>query len=281
MLSIIPLSWKRVILSVLEPLCNRLWKLFPLRVKATILSDASRSTTGRLDYKGGNIRLSIDSLTSFYRLSSCGKEPGTIAWIEKYVKAGDVFYDIGANIGAYALVAATKFKPNIQVYAFEPSFSSFAALCRNIQLNGLGNYIIAVNIPLSSATGRSEFQYSDLESGSACHPGLTGSSSTQTSGSATFTQVVFTQSIDILVRNFAFKSPNHIKLDVDGHELQILKGAQNVLKSGAVRTIQVEIEEKTEYGKEIMRFLTELGYRVVEHNIHANPAVVDYVFEKS
>ena len=53
------------------------------------------------------------------------KEPETIAWIDGF-NEGDVFYDIGANIGVYSLYAA--FKKKTQVFAFEPSPFNFATL---------------------------------------------------------------------------------------------------------------------------------------------------------
>ena len=56
-----------------------------------------------------------DSLTFHRTNSACRKEPDTVRWIEEYLSEGDVFYDIGANVGAYSLVAASIFK-QVTVY---------------------------------------------------------------------------------------------------------------------------------------------------------------------
>ena len=48
------------------------------------------------------------------------KEPDTVEWINRYVKPGDVFYDIGANLGLYSILAAKLLQGRGKVYRFEP-----------------------------------------------------------------------------------------------------------------------------------------------------------------
>ena len=60
----------------------------------------------RLDYEGSDIWLVMSSSAILKRLGSVAKEPFTVAYIEEHVKPGEVFYDIGANVGPYALIAA-------------------------------------------------------------------------------------------------------------------------------------------------------------------------------
>lgn len=61
------------------------------------------------------------------------KEPGTIRWLDR-IQPGDVFYDVGANIGVYSLYAA---KRGAKVYAFEPHALNALHLARNATMNGL------------------------------------------------------------------------------------------------------------------------------------------------
>ena len=73
------------------------------------------NVTRKLDFEKSDIHLSIESDIEYTtRLASCAKEPEMITWFEKFFKEGDVFYDIGANIGAYSLVAAILFKGKIK-----------------------------------------------------------------------------------------------------------------------------------------------------------------------
>ena len=64
-------------------------------------------------------------------------EPETVAWIEA-MPANAVLWDVGANIGLYALFAA---KRGLRVLAFEPSAASFAAMVRSAEANGLDRRI--------------------------------------------------------------------------------------------------------------------------------------------
>jgi len=85
-------------------------------------------------------------------MSYSSKEPSTILWIDEHIKAGDIFYDIGANIGQYSLYAALKYKGQIRVYSFEPESQNYAALNRNIYRNKLADAVRAFCIAVSDET---------------------------------------------------------------------------------------------------------------------------------
>ena len=61
------------------------------------------------------------------------REPETLAWIDGF-RTPCVYWDIGANVGSYALYAGLR--PDVMTYAFEPSPSNYLALCRNVYENG-------------------------------------------------------------------------------------------------------------------------------------------------
>src|SRR5687768_15230226 len=95
----------------------------------------------RLDYLPADLKVSVDTTEHLGRLRSCAKEPGTVRWIESHLKPGEVFYDIGANIGAYTLVAFGHTRGKSRIVAFEPGFATFATLCENLALNGSGETV--------------------------------------------------------------------------------------------------------------------------------------------
>ena len=66
-----------------------------------------------------------------YRAKSCSKEPWTIAFIEA-APPNSWFVDVGANVGAYTLVAV---KRNLRVIAIEPGYENYRSLCHNLSLN--------------------------------------------------------------------------------------------------------------------------------------------------
>ena len=95
------------------------------------------------------------------------KESGTCAWILEEVQAGDVFYDIGANIGLYTVLAGRQVGPHGKVYGFEPHGPNFARLLDNVALNGLQNVVTPCSVALHDQPGFFAFNYVSAEAGSA------------------------------------------------------------------------------------------------------------------
>jgi FkbM family methyltransferase len=172
------------------------------------------------------------------RLSACAKEPFTIEWIHSRIAAGDVLYDIGANVGAYSLVAARKPGGGARVFCFEPSYASVASLCANIVLNGVAGHVTPMPIALSDTTAMNVFSLRDLEPGAARH--VLGHRDGEDEPTL-YEQPVLTCRLDDVVAWFGLPLPNHIKLDVDGGELAVLEGASRTLTSPALRSILIEI----------------------------------------
>ncbi len=219
---------------------ERLFRPLPLRTQA--LAKARLGSTGSLDYDGGSIRMVVDSEAELPRLRSCFKEPETVAWIEQFVHPDDILFDIGANVGAYSLVADRATKGGCTVYAFEPSFSTFAQLSRNIALNGAEGRIIPVLVALSDVTGLVTFNYTSADPGAASHALGPSVDSHGKPFTPAFTQPVLSYRMDDFVAQFGIAAPSHIKLDVDGVELKVLRGATGVLADPRLRTVLVEIE---------------------------------------
>lgn len=70
------------------------------------------------------------------RMVAGTKEPETIQWIDDEFRSGDIFVDIGENIGNYSIYAALKHK-GLKVFAFEPEPHSLIQLIKNVKLNEL------------------------------------------------------------------------------------------------------------------------------------------------
>jgi len=199
----------------------------------------------RMDYERAPIYLNVDSwIEHDFRLRSCQKEPGTVEWIESWFKPGDVFYDIGANVGAYSLVAFRFLKGRARIYAFEPSFVTFPQLCRNIHLNNAAKVIIPFQIALSDQTGLADFHYQNLTTGGALHALGAPLDQRGQEFQPVSTLPTLTYRLDEFMQQFGLPFPNHIKIDVDGNELQILKGTDAILHHQELRSILLEIDKE-------------------------------------
>lgn len=225
-------------------------RYMPDRVKAQFAE--RMKFYGKLDFVLNNIFLEISSNYSLVRLRSSSKEKHTVNWIKTFSE-GEVFYDIGANVGAYSLIAS-KIGKCYMIFAFEPVPGTFYELLSNIKLNRASN-ITACNICLSDTNSTTIFQLSSDLPGGALHDGI---NSNQADNTTNF--ICPTITLDNFIEINNYRKPNHLKIDVDGAELNILKGAVKTLAYEDLKTIQIEIDELSDSNIEINKILNSNGF---------------------
>lgn len=205
-------------------------------------------------------RFQCKSLPEFARcMKMFIKEPGTCDWIKNEVRPGEIFYDVGANIGVYTILAATRTGKNGRVFAFEPHCGSFLRLLDNIRVNNLENIVTPCNFALHDQQGFFPFTYFSEEAATS-HSQIGSSSDDSEMGfKPEISELKYSASIDSLIATKEFPPPHHVKIDVDGNELKILQGMSTLLKSPQrPKTIQVEIDEP--YKEDIMSFMALHNY---------------------
>ncbi|MCK5579873.1 MAG: FkbM family methyltransferase [Candidatus Omnitrophica bacterium] len=253
---------KRKWLSFVDRMNNAFVNVLPSSFRVYLKSRIR--VVKKMDYGKADIFLDLSSsIEKDVRLHSCVKEPETIEWIETFIKPGDVLFDIGANVGAYSLVTSKHLKDDVQVYAFEPSFLNFPQLCKNIHLNKCGEAIIPLNIALAGRTTVDYFYYQNLIPGGALHNLGEAIDYKHETFDAAFKQTVLSYAMDDLIESFDLPVPNHIKLDVDGIEKEILDGAQKTLLNPALKSVLVEAGDDKD---DIVKCLIENGFRI--HSQH-------------
>jgi len=180
--------------------------------------------------------------------------------VRTLLKKGDVFIDVGAHIGWYALNAAQVVGSKGKVYAFEPNISVFEVLKRNKSLNHFQN-LFPESIALSNKTGKREFWLGDDMGGSFVKKNterltIDGRKVTKTN--------VQTISLDKFCEINNIQNIKMIKIDVEGAELDVLKGSYNILKKQSPYLLIEVIEEcliaNNTSKKELFLYLQKLGY---------------------
>jgi FkbM family methyltransferase len=212
-------------------------------------------TYGRLDYPAADIHLRLTSRAEFHRLSSCEKEPWTVRWIEEYLKPGEVLYDVGANVGAYTLIAAVAV-PGLRVVSFEPSPANFAALCANLELNAVSGRVVAVPLALGDRPRSALLERNGAVPGTA--PRVVDGVRPEEA------MVVLVDRLDDIVPRFDLPTPDHLKLDVEGGELEVLAGGERLLAAGGVRSVMAELDQ--ERGGKVTDLLLSFGLELVERS---------------
>jgi FkbM family methyltransferase len=203
----------------------------------------------------------VNEVTAWRARSAMAKEPGTIAWIEE-MSAGDVLVDVGANVGLYSLCAA-RFR-GVRVFAFEPESQNFALLNVNIHRNDLQDSIVAYCVALADETRFDTLYLSSFEPGASCHAFGESLRPDGSALTAAFRQGCFATTLDALIESGAIPVPRHIKIDVDGIEHKVIRGAAHTLAERHVASVLVEINAKRDDHWEIIDFMLEQGFRYSE-----------------
>lgn len=143
-----------------------------------------------------------------------------------FLRADDSFFDVGANVGSYTLLASGIV--GTQSVTLEPVKGTFDILSRNIQLNALQNKVKLINAGAGPMPGEIRFS-ADEDTGNHVI-------AENESGNNSITVPVIT--IDSLLNQY---QPSLIKIDVEGFETEVLKGMAATLDSPALKAIIIEL----------------------------------------
>ncbi|MGE3274301.1 MAG: FkbM family methyltransferase [Vicinamibacterales bacterium] len=235
----------------------------PAAEAAPPAGETTAGDTVMLDYEAVPVQIRVTSPEERnWRARPCAKEPWTVDWIERIVRPDTVLYDIGANVGAFSLIAAKR-EPLATVVAVEPGYATFAHLCDNIVLNGCQQRIVPVQLPLWSTTGLAAFKYRNLSPGQSRHAMRALESRESLSRSqGKYEQPVLGTRLDDLIGAYRLPPPTAIKLDVDGAELEVLRGAAHTLAAPSLTALLVELDRELE--NEATGLLQRAGFTLVD-----------------
>ena len=208
---------------------------------------------GNLDYKPAKLSIEVTNpVEESYRMHACAKESWTVDFIEA-IQPGAVFWDVGANTGPYTLIAAHR---NLTTIAIEPGFNNYAALCRNLAMNNLLDRCVTLCLALGAQSGFAWLDYSDMRQGAASHK------LGETRKQHFHRQLIPVWAWDELEQRLPLPAdrPQFAKIDVDGNELAVLKGAPGLLANPLLQGLIVEMHADTE--AEITALLGQAGLRL-------------------
>lgn len=172
-----------------------------------------------------------------------------------------VIYDIGANVGVYALALATD-SPRRRVIAVEPAPHIRAQLQANVDCNSLGDRITIRDCGVGDEDGTSRFYLSTYDELS----GFDRESATRWGASLAETVTVPVRRVDTLVESHP--APDAIKIDVEGAGPAVLRGARETLRTDQP-TLFVEVHEEDLPGDtvpEIREELSAVDYSITERD---------------
>jgi FkbM family methyltransferase len=205
------------------------------------------------------------------------REPETLAWIDGF-RGPCVYWDIGANIGSYALYAGLQ--PEITTYAFEPSPSNYLALCRNIYENGRETNIRAYCLALDDRIGLSSLDMDDLSAGSFGHSFGDAPTLLRPEHKAIFHQPAIGFSVDAFRTTFGLETPHYLKLDIDGNEDKVLAGARATLADRALRSIMIEVDREGPRTQGLFDTLKQYGFTFIGWGVDHGLGAINAEFNR-
>lgn len=234
--------------------------------------------------EGGNIVVNLKNISGCYEIDARSHilqrilltkeyEPKIVNLILKSIDFSKDAINIGANIGLYANLLAENLNTDRKVLAIEPALSAFKLLNNNSKRNNNEEKIIAFNGIATNMNGEYKInviegkeEYSSV--GALIHNSIKNEKYTE--------QKVKGVTIDYLVNKHSIE-PGLIVIDVEGAELNVLRGAIDTLKN--YRPIIISevddnlLSEQNSNSKEVINFLKDLNYEVLdtENNIPSYP----------
>ncbi len=207
-----------------------------VRLKFAFLSSALQSVKLKTTFYVNGRKILAYNINNFHYIFS----PFELYELEitKKIAKNGISVDGGAYIGTHSLIMAF----NSFVYAFEPNPENFNILTENIKINKLRN-VVPLNKGLSSFTGEAKFLCKETKN-------LEGTGKISENGNISI-QVV--KMDDIVKGKVSF-----IKIDVEGHELEVLKGSRKIIKRNHP-IIMFEALNEVSLAK-IIEFLIQFGY---------------------
>ena len=258
------MSIKRKILNLSTQLLKKLIQLLGMGKANAIMAHLSESIVPILTQKTnfGTISFFCPSEISEWRAKTFfTKEPETIEWIDG-LNDGGVFWDIGANVGTYSLYAALR---GLSILAFEPSPSNYYLLSKNIELNKVDEKISSYCIAFNHQTGLDALHMSSTGLGDALNNFGEARDWQGSIFTAVLKQGMIGFSVDDFIKQFNPPFPNYIKIDVDGIEGSIIRGAKHTLIDSRLKSVLVELNiEKKEPAQEVISIFNTSGFTLLK-----------------
>jgi FkbM family methyltransferase len=177
-------------------------------------------------------------------------------------KEGDIVVDIGAHMGRYTIISSKRVGANGKVVAIEADPSNFEMLKSNIKLNQLTN-VTPLNYAVYSKETKIKLYLPDEESGYTMHHSIMSNyvfTKYKDKTGDKFVEVS-ANTLDYLLQLKGITDVNWVKIDVEGAEFEVLKGAHNVLSNSKDISLLIEVHGKDTY-EPIIESLRSYNFKI-------------------
>lgn len=169
-------------------------------------------------------------------------EPPVTQWVQNELSPEMTVLDIGANIGYYVLLESSVIDRDGSIYAIEPVPTTFEILNKNIALNNLENIVTTYQYAIGSSPGEAKIEVTEKRNWAHIAHDNLGAQRANILNHATYQSVLVPMTtIDIFVKEQNIKNVNFIRMDVEGFEVEVIKGALHTLTNHRPLKVFMEI----------------------------------------
>ena len=220
-------------------------RIFRLNDASSVLSNEfSQSLDPKLvtTHHGSSLLWSVPNGRTAWRARTfLSEEPLLSKWIFDHTSSNTVFLDVGSNIGTYSLYSlllGSRF-----VYCCELDPLNVSILYKNIVLNSFTDKALVLPFAATSSSSVIDIHFRDLSSGDALQSINRPSPFSTRLGSCPHVSKHLSFSLDFIFKQFNLHPPTHIKVDVDGNEVNALRGMKTLLSSCS--SLYIEFSNET------------------------------------
>jgi FkbM family methyltransferase len=182
------------------------------------------------EFAGGLIYLDVDESPAMRRRAEGSYEPEKVAALQRLLEPGMTFVDAGSNKGDFALIAARVMRDRGRVLAFEPSPDNCRWIRASVELNGYRS-IRLFELALYDTEGHGLLYLGQWSGWHSLEPGDAPGESIE----------VETRTLDTVLAETGDPGVDVLKVDVEGAELQVLRGAERALAGPRLVAVFVEL----------------------------------------
>jgi len=197
-------------------------------------------------------------------------EPNELTWLAEVLRPGMTFVDAGANEGLFTTLAARCVGVSGRVVAIEPSSREIARLKRNVELNGLTN-VSVVPVALSDHEGQAS-----LHIAQGRHAGLNSLGMPCYATPVQAVETVPLRPLDAVCRELAIERVDVMKIDVEGAEAALLRGAEQIIRRDRPAILlEVNQEALANQGSsatDLLAWLESAGYTILHFGADGRPS---------
>jgi FkbM family methyltransferase len=185
------------------------------------------------EFAGGLIYLDVEESPAMRRRAEGRYEPEKVAALQRLLEPGMTFVDAGSNKGDFALIAARVMSDRGRVLAFEPAPENCRWIRASAELNGYRS-IRLYELALYDTEGHGPLYLGEWSGWHSLDPGDSPGDSIE----------VETRTLDSVLAETGDPAADVLKIDVEGAELQVLRGAKRTLADPRLVAVFVELHPR-------------------------------------